>query len=235
MTTRPVRLAAPSRSSLSSLLASYSCILLILLSLSLPPTVSALKFDLQASAAGTRRCVSQFISDKQLVVGTIHASDGSNQKVDIEVFDQSPHANKYWHKLNIANEQKFAFNAHDDAEVHFCLTNTLDVGVVQTADHKRTVTLHIDTGAEALDMSAEIKEKKLRPVEAELQRLEAVLTEIGGQMETMKVREAAMRDVNESTNSRVKWFNLLTMIILVSSGVWQIAYLRRFFQAKKLI
>ncbi|KAJ3144697.1 vesicle coat component [Geranomyces variabilis] len=195
----------------------------------------ALKFDLQATNPGTRRCVAQFISDKQMVVGTVSAADGERMKVDIEVFDTSVHNNKHWHKLNIVNEQKFAFTAHDDAEVFYCFTNTLDTGVQPGANMKRTITLHIDTGAEAADLSEEIKNKKLRPLEIELTRLEAILSEVTAEMDELKTREMAMRDVNESTNSRVKWFNTFTIIVLLGSGAYQIAYLRRFFQAKKLI
>ncbi|KAI8908770.1 endoplasmic reticulum vesicle protein 25 [Powellomyces hirtus] len=210
-------------------------VLMVLLGL-LSGVAQALKFDLVAAMPGTRRCVAQYITDKQMVVGTVLAADGENQKVDIEVFDQSVHSNKYWHKLNIQGEQKFAFTAHDDAEVHFCFTNTLDAGsAVRGAEKKRTITLHIDTGAEAADLTEEIKNKKLKPVEIELRRLEAILNEVSTEMDELRVREMAMRDVNESTNSRVKWFNTFTLIILIGSGLYQIAYLRRYFQAKKLI
>jgi emp24/gp25L/p24 family/GOLD len=43
------------------------------------------------------------------------------------------------------------------------------------------------------------------------------------------------RHVAESTNSRVLWFSILSMVVLVVLGIAQITYLKRFFQAKKLI
>lgn len=39
----------------------------------------------------------------------------------------------------------------------------------------------------------------------------------------------------ESTNSRVLYFGLFSMLCLLFLAAWQIFYLRRFFQAKKLI
>ena len=40
---------------------------------------------------------------------------------------------------------------------------------------------------------------------------------------------------SESTSSSVQWFSILSIIILVSTSVWQIIYLRSFFTAKKLL
>ncbi len=39
----------------------------------------------------------------------------------------------------------------------------------------------------------------------------------------------------ESTNSRVAWFSGFTLIVLISLAIWQVYYLKRYFQAKKLI
>ena len=39
----------------------------------------------------------------------------------------------------------------------------------------------------------------------------------------------------ESTNSRVLYFSLLSMLCLIALATWQVLYLRRFFKAKKLI
>lgn len=39
----------------------------------------------------------------------------------------------------------------------------------------------------------------------------------------------------ESTNSRVLYFSVFSMLCLVALATWQVLYLRRFFKAKKLI
>ncbi|RLN36580.1 hypothetical protein BBJ28_00021817, partial [Nothophytophthora sp. Chile5] len=51
----------------------------------------------------------------------------------------------------------------------------------------------------------------------------------------MREREAAMRDTNESTNSRVLWFSFFSIVVLLGMGVWQVLYLKKFFKSKKLI
>ena len=39
----------------------------------------------------------------------------------------------------------------------------------------------------------------------------------------------------ESTNDRVKWFSVMEAVTLVAMNVWQIYYLRRFFEVKRLV
>jgi hypothetical protein len=63
-----------------------------------------------------------------------------------------------------------------------------------------------------------------------LRRIEEVVGEIVSEMDYLRSREMRLRDTNESTNERVKWFAFMTMAILVSLGAWQIVYLRAYFR-----
>ncbi|KAI5304236.1 vesicle coat component, partial [Ascosphaera pollenicola] len=99
----------------------------------------------------------------------------------------------------------------------------------------RPVDLDIDIGADARDWSAIQAHEKLKPVEAELRRVEAMVAELVQEMEYMRLREQKLRDTNESTNERVKWFAYGTMMMLVGLGAWQICYLRAYFRSKHLI
>lgn len=49
------------------------------------------------------------------------------------------------------------------------------------------------------------------------------------------VREKALQDVNDTTNSRVLGFGILTLIVVLCAGVAQMVYLRAFFKNKKII
>lgn len=73
-----------------------------------------------------------------------------------------------------------------------------------------------------------------------------MVNEIVHDMEYLKVREQTMRNTNESTNDRVKYFAILTsisawqlqliagMVLLGLSG-WQIVYLRTYFKRKGML
>jgi emp24/gp25L/p24 family/GOLD len=94
----------------------------------------------------------------------------------------------------------------------------------------RHVELDIDIGADAKDWSGIAAAEKLKPVEADLRRIEETVNEIVGEMEYLRGREQKLRDTNESTNERVKWFAFGTMGMLVGLGAWQIVYLRAYFR-----
>jgi hypothetical protein len=94
----------------------------------------------------------------------------------------------------------------------------------------RHVELDIDIGADAKDWSAVQATEKLKPVETELRRIEEMVQEIVAEMDYLRSREQKLRDTNESTNNRVKWFAFGTMGMLVALGAWQVIYLRAYFR-----
>jgi len=107
-------------------------------------------------------------------------------------------------------------------------------GLTSCAAHlqnpSRHVELDIDIGADARDWSAIQASEKLKPVETELRRIEESVNEIVQELEYLRIREQKLRDTNESTNERVKWFALGTMGMLVGLGAWQVVYLRAYFR-----
>ena len=98
----------------------------------------------------------------------------------------------------------------------------------------RHIELDIDIGADARDWSAIQAQEKLKPVETELRRIEELVAEIVSEMDYLRTREQKLRDTNESTNERVKWFAFGTMGMLVGLGAWQVVYLRAYFRSVSL-
>lgn len=138
-------------------------------------------------------------------------------------------------KRNAVGNNKFAFTSHYFSDYSFCFSNVLDSGISSGQQYFRSISFDVKMGAETADEADLAKREKLKPIEAELQILERTLAEIVENMDYLKNREINMRNTNESTNSRVKWFSLLSILTLVSSGLWQIFYLRQFFKSKKLM
>ncbi len=68
-----------------------------------------------------------------------------------------------------------------------------------------------------------------------MRRIEEMIGEIVGEMDYLRSREQRLRDTNESTNNRVKWFGIGTTMLLVGLWGWQIMYLRAYFRSKHLI
>lgn len=142
--------------------------------------------------------------------------------------------NDYGKPRDIHGETRSVFTSPADAAFDVCFENILTAGHT-VMDPKKHVELDIDIGADAKDWSAIQATEKLKPVEAELRRIAESAVEIVTELDYLRSREMALRDTNESTNTRVKWFALGTMGMLIGLGVWQIVYLRSYFRSKHLI
>lgn len=111
----------------------------------------------------------------------------------------------------------------------------LSLFTASTSNPVREVELDVEIGADARDWSSIQAQEKLKPVETDLRRIEDIVHDIVTEMEYLRAREQRLRDTNESTNERVKWFAFGTMGMLVGLGAWQVVYLRAYFRSKHLI
>ncbi|KAI9813638.1 MAG: vesicle coat component [Pycnora praestabilis] len=210
-----------------------SIILLASISLS-----AALKFDLQAYPGNSNkkheRCIRNFVAKDTLVVVTaiVSGNKGDGQMVNMHIKDAV--GNDYGRPRDVAGETRMAFTSHADSAFDVCFDNIL-TSQREVMNPTRHVELDIDIGADARDWSAIQAAEKLKPVETELRRIEEMVGEIVSEMDYLRTREQKLRDTNESTNERVKWFAFGTMGMLVGLGVWQVVYLRAYFRSKHLI
>ncbi|KAI9259202.1 COPII-coated vesicle protein [Helicostylum pulchrum] len=73
------------------------------------------------------------------------------------------------------------------------------------------------------------------PLEKELAELADSIFAVKAQQEYIVYRERQHRDTAESTNSRVKWWSMAQLGLLSSVCVWQVYYLKRFFEVKRAV
>ncbi|PNP44050.1 hypothetical protein TGAMA5MH_04335 [Trichoderma gamsii] len=211
----------------------WLCGLLLLVS-----AANALKFDLLAHPGGEslkkERCIRNFVGSDTLVVvtSTVDGYKGDGMLVNIHVRDAI--GNEYGRAKDVAGESRIVFTSHADAAFDVCFENLFS-GNTKPRQNLRVVELDIDIGADAKDWSAIQATEKLKPVEAELRRIEELTGEVVREMEYLRSREQKLRDTNESTNNRVKWFGVGTTWLLVILWAWQIMYLRAYFRSKHLI
>ncbi|WOO81053.1 Endoplasmic reticulum vesicle protein 25 [Vanrija pseudolonga] len=195
------------------------------------PLAQAIKFELGPTEPGEP--VWNFAPGNTLVIVTANVPDIPGTRVDVDIVDGSQNSNVYLSKKNIAGETRMAITTHESADVGVCLTHV-------DLDHSdglqsRTVDLDVDIGAEAVDYNAIANQESLGLLEVEMRKLEDVVKEIVDEMGYLQRREMRMRDTNESTNERVKWFSIGITVGIVALGAWQIFHLRSFFKRKYLI
>ncbi|KAI8957768.1 emp24/gp25L/p24 family/GOLD-domain-containing protein [Daldinia sp. FL1419] len=209
----------------------YICGLVLLIA-----SVNALKFDLVARGPNdkkTERCIRNFVAKDTLVVvtATVGGSKGDGMIVNMHIVDNV--GNEYGKPKDVVGEQRTVFTSHADAAFDVCFENIMTH--TRMNNPSRHVELDIDIGADAKDWSAIQATEKLKPVETDLRRIEETIAEIVREMDYLRAREVKLRDTNESTNTRVKWFGIGTTLLLVALWGWQIMYLRAYFRSKHLI
>ncbi|KAL5348767.1 vesicle coat component [Pseudogymnoascus australis] len=192
----------------------------------------ALHFDLMAVKrhdSKSERCIRNFVSRDTLVMvtSTVSGHKGDGMQVNIHIKDAV--GNEYARAKDVAGEKRMAFTSLADSAFDVCFENILYSNTAPQP-HTRKVELDVDIGADAKDWSAIQATEKLKPVETELRRIEEMVQEIVNEMDYLRTREQKLRDTNESTNNRVKWFGFGTIGMLMALGAWQIVYLRAYFR-----
>ncbi|KYK60398.1 ERV25 protein [Drechmeria coniospora] len=198
----------------------------------------ALKFELVAHAGAEshakERCIRNFVGQETLVVvtATVGGTKGDGMMVNIHIRDTL--GNEYARPRDVVGESRSVFTSHSETAFEVCFENVY-TDTRRPNPASRPVELDIDIGADAKDWSAIQATEKLKPVEADLRRIEELTAEVVHEMDYLRFREQRLRDTNESTNARVKWFGIGTTWLLIALWGWQIMYLRAYFRSKHLI
>ncbi|KAJ1961238.1 vesicle coat component [Dipsacomyces acuminosporus] len=198
--------------------------------------VSALEFDLAAGpeALNERRCLSQWLPMGTHVKVKAKALPGfPGQAINMEIHDDSPHMNQYGARKHL-DDVSLRFDTQAHANVIVCFHNILDPSYPHDG-RSLTIQFKMDSGALANDYRKLQHEEKLKPMEVELRRTASILDDIQDELQYLKARESTLRDANEAMNAQVKRFTFFSIAVLISVAVYQVVYLRHFFQQKKLI
>lgn len=187
--------------------------------------------DAAADGADSKKASSNIVGSPKLVKVIVKDPN------DEELF--STHGSSYRHiKLNADSASKVLspLSKHEDK---FAFVSTKSGRYVSCFENEDTVahyvTLRLRSGVEAKDLSEVAQHEHLKPLSIELLRLQQIVSGIRDEMLRMKLWEAEMRDLNETTNSRVTMFSLFSVFIVLTLGISQVHYLRNFLASKKVI
>ena len=73
------------------------------------------------------------------------------------------------------------------------------------------------------------------PLEREVRQLSDLLAQVKDEQSYIVVRERMHRNTAESTNARVKWWSMGQLGVVVGGGVFQVWWLKRFFEVKRVV
>jgi len=124
-------------------------------------------------------------------------------------------------------EGKYTFNTYSAGLYSFCFSNRMSTLT------PKTVSFIITIGEPNIGDVA--KREHLTPLENSIMQLTEGVSAVQAEQEYMKMREQAHRNTNESTNARLLWWSIFEALVLVAMSVWQVYYLRRFFEVKRVV
>eukprot|EP00049_Salpingoeca_infusionum_P004310 m.77143 g.77143 ORF g.77143 m.77143 type:complete len:210 (-) comp12503_c0_seq1:1767-2396(-) len=195
--------------------------------LCLAPCVSAISFGMSGTST---KCLHEDVEKDVLMVGEYQITGTDNVVVTIKISDSQGHP---VYRREDAEKGKFAFTSDDYDVFQICFyTEVQETG---NPNSKVEISLDIKIGAEARNYEELGKAEKLKPMELQLRRLEDLSEAIVKSFATMREREHAHRDTNESTSEKMLHFSIFSMVCLLGLAGWQVWYLRRYFQRKKIL
>mmetsp|Transcript_19821 Transcript_19821/g.35246 ORF Transcript_19821/g.35246 Transcript_19821/m.35246 type:complete len:206 (-) Transcript_19821:236-853(-) len=173
-----------------------------------------------------RRCIFEQLRKDQLATGEYVVLGGDASDVSVDVSVKGPAGDEIFTKVR-SSGGKFGFTAARAGDYTVCFQNN------DLIEHRIKVSLR--SGVEAKDLSEIVQRDHLKPLSAEILRIDETIKNVRSELLLLKQREAEMRETNESINSRVTWFSLFSVGVVTTLGVWQILTLKSYFMEKKLI
>eukprot|EP00276_Gloeochaete_wittrockiana_P003781 CAMPEP_0184643844 /NCGR_PEP_ID=MMETSP0308-20130426/665_1 /TAXON_ID=38269 /ORGANISM="Gloeochaete witrockiana, Strain SAG 46.84" /LENGTH=160 /DNA_ID=CAMNT_0027072053 /DNA_START=176 /DNA_END=658 /DNA_ORIENTATION=- len=156
------------------------------------------------------------------VGGFFQVSSGGMLDIDVKI--TSPR-DRVIYEIEKQSEGRFAFVAEDAGTHKICFSNRMST---LTA---KQVTFSFNVEDE--DQNDFAAREKLTPLESAILKLSEGLDHIENEQKYMRLRERAHRHTSDSTNSRVLLWSLFEAALLIGMTVWQVYYLRKFFEVKR--
>lgn len=191
-------------------------------------TCYCLRFNLQPHS---KKCLKQEMYANQLAVGEYEISSLPGTIVDMTIKDSQGHI--AYNRDNIDGKGKFAVTSDNADFYELCFTYTSSPAE-QVQLTPREVYVDYRVGAEAKQFDA-VDRDKLSDLEKDLNKIESLTNSMIIDFAHLKKREKEMRDTNASTNTRLFYQTVTSVIVLLVLTTWQVLYLRTFFKARKLI
>jgi len=126
-----------------------------------------------------------------------------------------------------ATTSKFGFAAKDGGTHRVCFTSQ--------ANSARQIELEFLSGVDTTDYSDLARKEHLKPLELQLRKMEDRVEGIHKEMLYQREREEKHRDTNESTNSRVMWFSILTIAVVLFTTTFQVQHLHAYLKRIKAL
>jgi len=154
-------------------------------------------------------------------VGDREFGSAGNLEIDFWIINPST---TYEYNMKSVSSGDYTFTAKHDGRFSYCFgnqhwgANTKEV----------SFNVHGVVYVNEADMPSD-------PLEKEVRTLSDLLAQVKDEQQYIVIRERTHRNTAESTNSRVKWWNLFIVGVVVGESMFQVWWLKRFFEVKRTV
>ncbi|PGH21510.1 hypothetical protein AJ80_03178 [Polytolypa hystricis UAMH7299] len=173
--------------------------------------------------AHSRECFHETLHKDDKMTVTFQTGDrefGGSGNLDINFWVEDPSGYRQYYKQAVSSDD-YTFTAGRDGKYLYCFGNEA------WSSNSKEVSFNVH-GVVYVPES----EMPTDPLEAEVKRLSEELTFVTSEQSYIVVRERTHRNTAESTNARVKWWSLFQLAIIIGEGVFQVWWLKRFFEVR---
>ncbi|CCU82821.1 unnamed protein product [Blumeria hordei] len=177
-------------------------------------------------AAHGRECFYEDLHRDDKMAVTFQVGDrefGGAGSLHIDFWIENPVGGYQTHQKSVANGD-YSFRAEHDGRYPYCFSN----------EHWSAASKEVSFNVHGVVYVSE-PEHPSDPLEAEVRDLSSLLSQVKDEQSYIVLRERTHRNTAESTNSRVKWWSIFQMAVLLGEGIFQVWWLKRFFEVKRVV
>jgi len=176
--------------------------------------------------AHKEECFHEKVSAGTKLGFTFEVAEGGFLDIDVSITGPD---SKVIHNGERESNGRYEFAAHIEGQYNFCLSNKMSTMT------PKIVMFDINVGNAPTDISEGDVTEEHSKLESMMSELSQAMQTVKHEQDYMEVRERIHRAVNENTNSRVVMWAFFESVVLVSMTLGQIYYLKRFFEARRVV
>ncbi|KAL1841951.1 hypothetical protein VTJ49DRAFT_6274 [Mycothermus thermophilus] len=186
---------------------------------------SAAAHNIQLPAHG-RECFHENLHRGDKMTVTFQVGDrefGGAGNLEIDFWITNPIGQFEVNDKSVSNGD-FSFDAKHDGKYVYCFGN----------EHWGATSKEVSFNVHGIVYVSEADAPQ-DPLEVEVRKLSEMLERVKDEQSYIVLRERTHRNTAESTNSRVKWWNLFVICFVIGDFIFQVWWLRRFFEVKRVV
>lgn len=148
---------------------------------------------------------------------------GSTEQLHCDFWISTP-SGRVIKTLNDASHAAIQIKAEESGKYQYCFSN--EDSTLKTKDVSFNVhgVVYVD-----------VNDNSENNLESSIRKLLEMVYDLKNEQNYIIVRERTHRNTAESTNSRVKYWSVIQLLVVVLNSVFQVLYLKRFFEVRSAI